>query len=186
MTKNDLVIQNITDPADFQQAAKVIRESFKTVAEEFNLTKKSTPTHPAFLNVRWLREKYRTSESVKFFGMFAGKKQIGFVLVERASPENPDLHIKPGPDAWWIEKLAILPAHRHGGSGAKLVGYALDYIRKQGGKKVVLGMLDESTVLKNWYKKLGFEVVTTRKFSHLPFHVTFMERDVAPLSTSVK
>jgi len=68
MPLNESTIREITDPAEFAASAKVIRNSFKTVAEEFGLTRDNTPTHPAFLTVRWLREK--KSDDVKYFGLF--------------------------------------------------------------------------------------------------------------------
>ncbi len=161
-------IREITDPAEFATSAKVIRNSFKTVAEEFGLTRQNAPTHPSFLTVRWLKEK--KSDDVKFFGLFLGDKQNGFIIIEKENKRT-----------YWLEKLAVLPASRHGGYGVKLIGFAIDYIREHGGKKVALGMMNEHTVLKNWYKKLGFKVVTTRKYPHLPFSVSYMERDSVPL-----
>jgi hypothetical protein len=55
----------------------------------------------------------------------------------------------------------------------------LDYVGKQGGKKVTLGMIDSLTVLKEWYKSLGFEEKDTKKFEHLPFLVCFMDLDLS-------
>ena len=168
MKNDETFIREITNPDEFTTVAKVIRNSFKTVAEEFGLTRASAPTHPVFLTVRWLKKK--KSDDVKFFGLFLGSRQIGFIIIEK---ENAD--------TCWIEKLAVLPAYRHGGSGAKLIGFAIDFIREHGGKKVALGMMNEHTVLKNWYKKLGFKQIATRKYPQLPFTVCYMERDTAPL-----
>ena len=166
------VIREIIDPAEFANSARVIRNSFKTVAGEFGLTRENAPTHPSFLTVRWLKEK--KNDGVKFFGLFLDGKQAGFVAIEKA---DAALY-------YFIEKLAVLPAHRHGGYGEKLVGFAIDYIREHHGKKVALGMIDKHTVLKNWYKKLGFREVSIQKFSQLPFAVCFMERDARPLAPS--
>jgi ribosomal protein S18 acetylase RimI-like enzyme len=77
----------------------------------------------------------------------------------------------------------VLPEHRHDGCGKRLVGFAIDYIRKSGGKQVALGMLLESDVLKNWYLSLGFKEISTHKFPNLPFTVCFMQRDVNPLNS---
>ena len=171
MALDKLTIREIIDLAEFAGSARVIRNSFKTVAEEFGLSRKNTPTHPAFLTVRWLKAK--KSDDVRFFGLFQGNRQIGFIVIEK---ENAGIY--------WIEKLAVLPAYRHGGSGAKLVGFAIDYIREHGGKKVALGMMNKHTVLKDWYKKLGFKEVATRKYPQLPFIVCYMERDASQLVTS--
>jgi len=166
MVHHDSFIREITAPSEFPGSAKVIRDSFRTVAEEFGLTRENCPSHPSFMTVRWLRE--QNGKGVKFFGLFEDERQIGFVAVEKADD---------GP--WWVEKLAVLPAHRHGGNGAKLIGCALDYVRKRGGETVCLGMINEHTVLKNWYLSLGFRAVSTRSFPGLPFTVCFMERDTS-------
>lgn len=179
METSETIIEEITDTAEFANIAKIIRTSFKTVADEFGINRKNAPAHPSFTTVRWLKD--RKSSDAKFFGLFLvprgphrlGKKQIGFVIVEK---ENDD--------TYWIEKLVVLPEYRHGGSGEKLVGFAIDYIREQGGKKVALSMMNEHTVLKTWYKKLGFKEVSTRSYPHLPFTVCMMERDIRPLGKS--
>jgi GNAT superfamily N-acetyltransferase len=171
MALNQAVIMEITDPAEFADSARVIRNSFKTVAEEFGLTRENAPTHPAFLTVRWLKDK--KSDDVKFFGLFLDNRQIGFIAIEQSDAS-----------IYWVEKLAVLPAHRHGGNGAKLVRFAIDYIRKNKGTKVALGMIDEHTVLKDWYIGLGFREVSIQKFPQLPFTVCFMERDARPLAPS--
>ena len=172
MVLSKSIVREITDPAEFANSAKVIRNSFKTVAEEFGLTRENAPTHPSLLTVRWLKQK--KSDDVKYFGLFLDKRQIGFILIEEADAET-----------YWVEKLAILPAYRHGGYGVKLIAFAIDYIREHGGKKVALGMMNEHTVLKNWYKRLGFKQTSTRKYPQLPFSVGYMERDISPLRLKV-
>ena len=55
----------------------------------------------------------------------------------------------------------------------------LDYVGRQGGKKVSLGMIDSHAVLKEWYKSMGFEEKGIKKFEHLPFLVCFMDLDLS-------
>jgi len=40
-------------------------------------------------------------------------------------------------------------------------------------------MIDGHTVLKEWYKSLGFVQTATKKFERLPFLVCFMEYDLS-------
>jgi hypothetical protein len=42
----------------------------------------------------------------------------------------------------------------------------------------LLGMMDSNTVLKAWYKSRGFKQVECRTFTHLPFKVCTMSRDL--------
>ena len=85
-----------------------------------------------------------------------------------------DINDPNHPVILFIPEAGIYPFVR----GLAVLG---DAIRKQGGKKVALGMMNEHTVLKNWYKKLGFRQISTRKYPHLPFSVTLMGRDSASL-----
>jgi hypothetical protein len=60
------------------------------------------------------------------------------------------------------------------------VEFVVSYVEKQGGQKVSLGMIDESAVLKEWYKTLGFVETGTKNFEHLPFTVCFMDLNLSP------
>jgi diamine N-acetyltransferase len=166
--KTEITIREITDPVEFVASVRVIRSSFRTVAKEFGLTRENAPTHPSLFPVSRLKE--MTARGAKSFGLFLDKKQIGFIAVQKMDEA-----------VYEIERLAVLPSQRHDGYGARLVGFAIDYIRGQQGKKITLGMINESTVLKNWYIGLGFKEVRIQKFPHLPFTVCFMERDTSPL-----
>ncbi|MDO9333828.1 MAG: GNAT family N-acetyltransferase [Dehalococcoidales bacterium] len=106
-------------------------------------------------------------KGVNFFRGFLGETQVGFVVLEKADEA-----------LYYMEKLAVLPGYRHQGYGRKLVEFAVDYVRSHNGKKISIGTIDEHTILKNWYKKLGFREISTRKFNHLPFTVGYMEIDI--------
>jgi len=178
MGSKELSIREITDPAEFTKSAKIIRESFKTVAHEFGLTKENAPTHTSFMTVRRLREEKKGEAS--FFGLFQGERQTGFVMIEKARADfDPTLKLEITPETYWLEKLAVLPTYRHLGAGEKLVGFVAERIRQLGGKKVILGMMDQHKILQRWYQKLGFRVVSTRTYPHLPFTVAFMVKDLS-------
>ena len=168
MSANELAINEITNKDGLRNSASVIRESFKTVALEFNLTRKNCPTHSSFVTTRQLNELSR--KGVKFFGLFLDNRQIGFIAVEKADAT-----------LYYVEKLAILPDHRHRCCGGKLMEFAFDYVRANNGKKVSIGIIDQHVVLKNWYKQMGFREISTEEYDHLPFTVCFMERDSSPL-----
>jgi ribosomal protein S18 acetylase RimI-like enzyme len=164
------LIREIADEDGLKNSARVIRNSFRTVAAEFGLTRVNCPTHPTFTTISQLRE--LRAKGVRFFGFFLGEKQVGCVGIEK-SGDNP----------YWMEKLAVIPKHRHQGYGERLVEFALDYVREKKGPTLSLGMINEHTVLKDWYKKLGFRETGIKRFSHLPFDVCFMEIDTRPGQT---
>ena len=71
-------------------------------------------------------------------------------------------HEQFGEDKWWDDFKFIL-----------------DYAKKQvmalGGEKIKIGIIEESSVLKNWYNQNGFIHIGTKKFSHLPFTSGYLE-----------
>lgn len=159
-------IREIVDEHDLKNSVKVIRDSFKTVAVEFKLTQDNCPTHPSFITIERLNE---LKKKARLFGLFKENMQVGFVAIEKASDT-----------LYYLDKLAVLPEHRHQGRGRKLVEFVLRYAKKNKGEEVSLGMIDESTLLKNWYKEIGFKEAGTKEFEHLPFTVCFMERSLLP------
>lgn len=44
--------------------------------------------------------------------------------------------------------------------------------------KIKIGIVEENTILKEWYEKIGFVHTGTKKFEHLPFTVGFMEIEI--------
>ncbi len=159
-------IREISDRQDLENSIDVIRESFRTVAVEFRLNEDNCPTHPSLITLDKLLE---LKGKAKLFGLFLKDRQAGFVAVEKADDS-----------IYYLDKLAVLPGCRHKGYGQELVEFVVMYVQEQGGQKVSLGMINESTVLKNWYKKLGFIEVGTKNFEHLPFTVCFMDRSLTP------
>jgi len=165
---NIKTIREINDIEGIRNSTSIIKKSFSTVAKEFGFTRENCPTHPSFITIKQLKQ--LNSKGLTFFGLFPGENQVGFVAVEKADEE-----------LYYMEKLAVLPEHRHKGYGKELTGFVIDFIRNNGGKKIGIGIIDEHNVLKNWYKGLGFKEINTQKFAHLPFTVCFMERDTGML-----
>ena len=158
-----MTIEEIIDGDTLRQSVAVIREAFEGVAAEFGLTRESCPTNPAFITrerLEALREK-----GVCFFGLYKGGRQIGFAAIEKA--DN---------GVFYLEKLAVLPEHRHKGYGKELVDFVCEHAAAEGGKVVSIGIMDYYGLLKKWYKGLGFAETGTKQFRHLPFTVCFMEK----------
>ena len=157
------MIREITDESELRRSVDVIRESFRTVADEFGLTEGNCPTNPAFITLERL-EALR-GKSVKFFGLYEEEEQIGFVALEKADA-----------GVYYLEKLAVVPDRRHNGHGKNLVEFVCDHAIAAGGTTVSIGIMDNHTLLKDWYKTLGFTQTGTKRFEHLPFVVSFMEK----------
>ncbi len=140
----------------------MLRKSFQTVRRQFNLNRKNCPGFAAFSGRDRLEE--LKENGARFFGAFWGRKMAGLITVEKA-----------GDGHYYLEKLAVLPAYRHNGLGKALVEHALAYCTAERGKRVSIGLINENTVLKNWYKQLGFVEKEVKAYDHLPFTVCYME-----------
>lgn len=160
-----LVFKQVKDDAELEQCVDVIRKSFRTIAEEFNLTAANAPTNPAFIkfdNLLKMKEK-----GITMFAVFHEDTQVGFVAVEKANE-----------DTYYMEKLAVLPEFRHRGYGRMIMDHVFAFVKKNGGKRVGIGIIDENTVLKQWYQDYGFRESEVKRFAHLPFTVCLMSKEV--------
>ena len=146
-------------------SAEIIRRAFKTVADEFSLTRENNPAHGAFITDEKLFEEYR--KGIKFFGLFEEEAQIGFAALEQK--DN---------DIFYLEKLAVLPDFRHKGGGRALMDFTAGYARKMNGREISIGIIYENKRLLEWYSQYGFEETGTKIFPHLPFTVCFMKLDL--------
>jgi GNAT superfamily N-acetyltransferase len=158
-------IKELTTETELETSVKIIADSFATVAAEFKLTKENCPTHPSFVTLKQLTEMKR--KGLKLFGLFAGDVQVGFIALEKKKDK-----------VFNFEKLAVLPEYRHKGYGGELVGFVFNSVKDAGGKKLTIGIIDEHTILKQWYISKGFQQTARTKFEHLPFTVCFMEKPV--------
>jgi diamine N-acetyltransferase len=157
------MIREIANEKELENSVRVIADSFRTVAVEFNLDKDNCTTHPSLVTLKQLTEMKR--KGLKLFGLFEGDVQVGFVAVEKKKHK-----------VFNLEKLAVLPEHRHKGCAGKLVEFAAEYAKNAEGEKLSIGIINEHAVLKKWYEGKGFTTTSVVKFEHLPFTVCFMEK----------
>lgn len=150
---------------ELKSSVNVIRKAFATVAHDLCLNKTNCPTHPSFITLDKLKE--LKQKGVQFFGLFTSQQQVGFVAMEKA---NNDLY--------YLEKLAVIPAYRHRDYGSMLVHHIEKQAKHLKAKSISIAIIDQHTILKNWYKKLGFRETGKKDFPHLPFTVCFMEKKI--------
>lgn len=147
---------------DVDRCVQVIRESFASVAKEFNFTEQNCPTHTSFIKSEKLIWQY--NNGFFMFAYFIANQIIGYVSLSKKEEKTYELH-----------NLAILPEYRHTGYGKELLDFCKAKTKNFGGEKIFIGIVEENTRLKDWYAAYGFEHTGTKKFEHLPFIVGFME-----------
>ncbi|MDD4124742.1 MAG: bifunctional GNAT family N-acetyltransferase/NUDIX hydrolase, partial [Eubacteriales bacterium] len=143
-------------------ALEVIHSSFATVAAEFKLTRENCPKHTSFIPQEYLTNQYNRGWTM--FGLYENGALLGYASLSKESEGIYELH-----------NLAVLPECRHKGYGKTLINYAKEKVREFGGHTIKIGIIEENTVLKNWYTSNGFTHTGTKKFDHLPFTAGYME-----------
>lgn len=161
----DLIFKPVEKEDELINCVTVIRESFLTVAEEFNLTVENAPINPAFIELDWLIK--MKEKGIALFGVYNEDTQIGFVAIEKAKEGR-----------YYMEKLAVLPEFRHKGYGRRIMDFVCDYIRSNGGREIGIGIINENSILKQWYQNYGFREDELKKFAHLPFTVCLMSKEI--------
>ena len=150
------------DKNELQECLDVIHQSFRTVAEQFGLTKENCPKHTSFIPLSFLETQMNWGWHM--YALYAEKKIIGYISLS-----------KEGDDAYELHNLAVLPEYRHKGFGKLLLDHAKEVVKSLGGSRIKIGIIEESTVLKDWYIANGFVHIGTKKFDHLPFTSGYLE-----------
>ena len=142
--------------------ADVIRHSFITVAEDFGLTMDNCPNFKSFITDERLAEKFT---GLYFpFGYYAKGELIGFASLT---------YLQDG--VYEMNDVSVLPGLRHRGAGTRLLEFCKEKVKEFGGNKITIGIIEDHTVLKDWYAANGFVHTGVKRFDHLPFTVGFME-----------
>lgn len=96
---------------DLDECLEVIHQSFKTVAEQFGLTKENCPKHTSFIPIYFLETQMNWGWHM--FALCNGEKIIGYMSLSKEDDATFELH-----------NLAVLPELRHNGYGKMLLDYA--------------------------------------------------------------
>ncbi len=157
-------IKRVTYP-ELTVFARVVRDGFRDVAEQFGITRKSHPLHTSFVGAEHFRWEYRNG--FVMFGAYAEKIPVGYASLKEI-----------GDGVWTLDHLAVLPAYRHQGIGRRLIDRCVLELKKCDATKIKIGIIEENTRLKNWYLDYGFCHNGTVKLPHYPFTVGFMALDI--------
>lgn len=149
---------------EVELCAELIRQGFGTVAKDFGLTRDNCPTNGAFMTVE--RMKADINKGNQMYVLCDADKIMGFMELEKVDDERIELR-----------KLTVLSEYRHYGYGTKMLNFAKSQAKALGARQLTIGIIEENTVLKEWYIKNGFIHTGTHVFQHLPFTVGFLYFD---------
>ena len=148
--------------SELECCVSIIQQSFSDIAEKFNITRDNCPTHTSFTTMQNLQHHW--DNGYLMHGYYLNNTMIGYASLE----------IK-GLSTFELRNLAVLPEYRHMGYGKQILDFCKMKVRELNGNIITLGIIEENTMLKNWYIANGFIHIGTKLFEHLPFTVGFME-----------
>ena len=149
---------------DIPECVNVIRTSFLTVAEEFDITPENSPHFTAFATdeakvLFWMDEQHRP-----MYGYFEGGKMAGYYNLALPSEGECELG-----------SLCVLPEYRHKGYGKVLLEHACSVARERGIRYLDLSIVEENKVLRKWYEDQGAVHTGTKRFDFFPFTCGYLQ-----------
>ncbi|MBR5711982.1 MAG: GNAT family N-acetyltransferase [Lachnospiraceae bacterium] len=154
-------------PEEIPECVDVIRNSFRTVADEFGFTAENAPRFTAFAtDVNRLLYQYYVQKRPMYVYSYRGKV-VGYYSI--GVQENGEEE---------LSNLAVLPEFRHNGIGAKLLEDCFQRARMLGSGVLNIGIVEENKKLRSWYEQFGFVHIGTEKFDFFPFTCGYMKKDL--------
>lgn len=150
---------------DIPSCVKVIRDSFLTVANEFEFTAENAPRFTAFATTKERLLWQMNTEHRLMYAYFDNENIVGYYSL--LLQENDECE---------LNNLCVLPSYRHKGIGEELLKSAFDEAINLGCSKVSIGIVEENTVLRKWYEAFGFVHTKTEKYDFFPFTCGYMEK----------
>jgi ribosomal protein S18 acetylase RimI-like enzyme len=153
---------------DIRECVNVIRESFRTVAEEFGFTEENAPRFTAFA----------VTEDRLFCQLENEHRQMAAFCLEDGTIAGFYSLLPSDCGTCELSNLCVLPSFRHQGIGTELFNDAYERAVAAGCGKLKIGIVEENRILREWYEKNGFVHTGTKKFDFFPFTCGYMEKDL--------
>lgn len=152
---------------DTIECVKLIKESFKTVADEFGFTVENAPGFTAFSMTEDKLRKQLLEEKRPMYVYYNEGNIAGYYSL--LLQENNECE---------LNNLCVSPDYRHKGIGEELLLNAFEVAEKLGCVKMNIGIVEENTKLIKWYETFGFVHTGTHKFDFFPFTCGYMEKKI--------
>lgn len=162
--KGIIMIRQINEN-EILQCVEVIRKSFKTIAQEFNITVKNSPKYVLYsVDENKLLNQFNSGKNM--FAYFIDDKIVGYYSLSINGDECE------------INNLCVLPEYRHRDIGKELLFHAMDFVKSADIRKINISIVEENSRLKKWYSDFGFVHRGTEKFSFFSFTCGYMEMNL--------
>ena len=149
---------------EIPECVRVIRRSHQTVADEFGFTKENAPGYVAFA----------TDENRLIWHM-DHEHRLMFVDEENGVIRGYYSLLMEKDGECELGNLSVLPEYRHHGIGAELLRHAIGIAREHQCRIMRLSIVEENTVLRQWYERNGAVHTGTEKYDFFPFTCGYMK-----------
>lgn len=152
--------------SEIPECASLIRDSFRTVADELGFTEENAPRFTAFAtNEQRLGYQYENEPRI-MVGYYLDSGVIaGYYSVLWQDNNECELN-----------NLCVRPEYRHCGLGRELLEDSFSRAKEKGYRVMNIGIVEENAVLRHWYEANGFTHTGTRKFDFFPFTCGYMKK----------
>lgn len=150
---------------DIKECVEVIVRSFMTVADAFGFTIDNAPRFTAFATTEGRLDWHMKGEHRSMYVYIEDDVIVGYYSLLQQENEECE-----------VNNVCVLPEYRHKGIGEQLMRHAFKIAEELGCKKVCIGIVEENTVLKEWYASQGFIHTGIQKFDFFPFTCGYMEK----------
>jgi len=152
---------------DIPACVNLIRQSFKTVADELGFTEENAPGFTAFATneerLLWhMNGEHRPMYVFEKAGVLCGYYSLQI-------QENDECE---------LSNLAVLPEYRHMGIGKQLLEHACSAAGENGCKLMNIGIVEENIKLRKWYEENGAVHIGTEKYDFFPFTCGYMKKEI--------
>ena len=152
---------------DIPACVNLIKQSFKTVADELGFTEENAPRFTAFaINEERLLWQFDNENRPMYVYEDAGVLCGYYSLFMQ---ENNECE---------LNNLAVLPEYRHKGIGKELLEHSYSTARDKCCRLMNIGIVEENKKLRKWYEDNEAVHLGTHKFDFFPFTCGYMRKEL--------
>ena len=152
---------------DIPACVNIIKQSFKTVADEFGFTEENAPGFTAF-----------ATNAERLLWHMDGEQRPMYVYEEAGVLCGYySLHMQENNECE-LNNLAVLPEYRHKGIGKQLLEHSYSVARDNNCKLMNIGIVEENIKLRKWYEENGAVHIGTKKYDFFPFTCGYMKKEI--------
>ena len=140
---------------DLAECVQVIRNSFDTVAKEFNITEENAPRYTAFATDENRLNWHLNGEHRPMFGYTADGKIVGYILLSSKEGKKNGYKYRKQLE---IEAMGVDVKYRNQGIGFKLLEFVKYFAKENNFTDIRLTVNEENENAIHLYEKVGFKV----------------------------